>query len=53
MQIAESLETVHTHTHTHGHFSKINIVVHKISIMLFSNVLFLCIYKYTTKVLYC
>ena len=49
MQIAESLETVHTH----GHFSKINIVVHKINIMLFSNVLFLCIYKYTTKVLYC
>ena len=51
MQIVESLEAVHTHTH--GYFSKINIIVHKISIMLFSNVLFLCIYKYTTKVLYC
>ena len=53
MQIAESLEAVHTHTHTHGYFSKINIIVHKISIMLFSNVLFLRMSKYVPKVVCC
>ena len=56
MQKLESLEAVHTHTHTHTHTSileKINKIVHKISIMLFSNVLFLRIYKHVQKIIYC
>lgn len=48
MQIAETLGVVHT-----GIFSELNKIIHKISIMLFSNVLFLCICKYATKVVYC
>ena len=42
----------HTHTHT-GIFIKMNKFVQKISIMLFSNVLFLCTMKNVQEVTYC
>ena len=56
MQMAQTLDTLHTHTHTHTHtgiFIKINKFVQKISIMLFSNVLFSRIKKWYKKITYC
>ena len=48
MQKLETIKAVCTRTHT-GILVKINKIVHMIRIMLFSNVLFLYIYKYVQK----
>ena len=50
MQKLESLEAVDIYTSI---LEKINKIVHKISIMLFNNVLFLRIYQHVQKIIYC
>ena len=52
MQKLETVGAVHTHTHTE-YFTEINNFIQKISIWLFSNVLFLHTKKSMSKIMYC